>query len=383
MCSSVLTVEEAEAFIKAGKEFVVRLKSPGNEENRITFEDGIKGKIEMPENDEDFVILKSDGIPTYHFAHAVDDHLMRTTHVIRGDEWISSVPKHIQLFKLLGHKVPKFAHVAPIMKLDNGAKRKISKRKDPEAAVHFFAEQGYESEAVIEYLMTVAASDFEDWRRANPNESYKKFKFNLKKMSVSGALFDEVKLLDVSKNFISKMKSAEVYEKLSAWAKEFDSDFYELISADPDYTKRILAIDRDDAAKPRKDLAKWSEAKEYFAFFFEKLYSPDYTLPENINKADAAAFLERYITVYDENDDRQAWFDKIKSIAPELQFASETKAYKAEPEKYKGHAGDLSTVLRIAVTGRRNTPDLCSIMQVLGAEETKKRIDAAIKNFKG
>ena len=378
-----ITVEEAEAFIKAGKEFVVRLKSPGNEENRITFEDGIKGKIEMPENDEDFVILKSDGIPTYHFAHAVDDHLMRTTHVIRGDEWISSVPKHIQLFKLLGHKVPKFAHVAPIMKLDNGAKRKISKRKDPEAAVHFFAEQGYESEAVIEYLMTVAASDFEDWRRANPNESYKKFKFNLKKMSVSGALFDEVKLLDVSKNFISKMKSAEVYEKLSAWAKEFDSDFYELISADPDYTKRILAIDRDDAAKPRKDLAKWSEAKEYFAFFFEKLYSPDYTLPENINKADAAAFLERYITVYDENDDRQAWFDKIKSIAPELQFASETKAYKAEPEKYKGHAGDLSTVLRIAVTGRRNTPDLCSIMQVLGAEETKKRIDAAIKNFKG
>lgn len=378
-----ITVEEAEKLIAEGKEFVVRLKSPGNEENRITFEDGIKGKIEMPENDEDFVILKSDGIPTYHFAHAVDDHLMRTTHVIRGDEWISSVPKHIQLFKLLGHKVPKFAHVAPIMKLDNGAKRKISKRKDPEAAVHFFAEQGYESEAVIEYLMTVAASDFEDWRRANPNESYKKFKFNLKKMSVSGALFDEVKLLDVSKNFISKMKSGEVYEKLAAWAKEFDNDLYELITADPDYTKRILAIDRDDAQKPRKDLAKWSEAKEYFAFFFEKLYTPDYTLPENIAEGDAAAFLERYITVYDEADDRQAWFDKIKGIAPELQFASETKAYKAEPEKYKGHAGDLSTVLRIAVTGRRNTPDLCSIMQVLGVNETKKRINNAIKHFKG
>lgn len=378
-----ITVEEAEELIKSGKEFVVRLKSPGNEENRITFEDGIKGKIEMPENDEDFVILKSDGIPTYHFAHAVDDHLMRTTHVIRGDEWISSVPKHIQLFKLLGHKVPKFAHVAPIMKLDNGAKRKISKRKDPEAAVHFFAEQGYESEAVIEYLMTIAASDFEDWRRANPNESYKKFKFNLKKMSVSGALFDENKLLDVSKNFISRMKSAEVYEKLTSWAKEFDNEFYNILTEDKNFTLQMLAIDRDEAQKPRKDLAKWSEAKDYFAFFYESLYTPDCTLPENIAVDDAVEFLEKYVKVYDENDDRQAWFDKIKTIAPELQFASDTKAYKAEPEKYKGHAGDLSTVLRIAVTGRRNTPDLCSIMKVLGRSKVEDRIEKAIKNIKG
>ncbi len=378
-----ITVDEAEKLIAEGKEFVVRLKSPGSEENRITFEDGIKGKIEMPENDEDFVILKSDGIPTYHFAHAVDDHLMRTTHVIRGDEWISSVPKHIQLFKLLGHKVPKFAHVAPIMKLDNGAKRKISKRKDPEAAVHFFAEQGYESEAVIEYLMTIAASDFEDWRRANKDASYKDFKFNLKKMSVSGALFDENKLLDVSKNFISRMKSAEVYEKLTAWGLEFDTEFYNILTENKDFTLSILAIDRDEAQKPRKDLAKWSEAKEYFAFFYESLYTPDYTLPENIEATDAAAFLEKYIKVYDENDDRQAWFDKIKGIAPELQFASETKTYKAEPEKYKGHAGDLSTVLRIALTGRRNTPDLCSIMQVLGRDRVEERIEKAINHFKG
>ncbi len=351
-----ITVEEAKELINSGKDFVVRLKSPGCEENRITFEDGIKGKIEMPENDEDFVILKSDGIPTYHFAHAVDDHLMRTTHVIRGDEWISSVPKHIQLFKLLGHKVPKFAHVAPIMKLDNGAKRKISKRKDPEAAVQFFAEQGFEGDTVLEYLMTIAASDFEDWRRANKDASYKDFKFNLKKMSVSGALFDENKLLDVSKNRIAAMKSYEVYEKLTAWAKEFDGEFYNILTADKDFSLNMLAIDRDDAQKPRKDLAKWSEAKNYFAFFFEDLYSPDYTLPENIEKGDAAAFLNKYISVYDENDDRQAWFDKIKAIAPELQFAAETKVYKAEPEKYKGHAGDLSTVLRIALTGRRNTP---------------------------
>lgn len=376
-----ITFEEAKALIDEGKPYVVRLKSPGNEQNRIVFEDGIKGKIEMPENDEDFVLLKSDGIPTYHFAHAIDDHLMHTTHVIRGDEWISSVPKHIQLFRLLGFKVPKFAHVAPIMKLDNGAKRKISKRKDPEAAVRFFAEQGYESENVIEYLMTIASSDFEDWRRANPTLSYKDFKFNLKKMSVSGALYDENKLLDVSKNRIALLKSGEVYERLTTWAKEFDKDFYDLLTKNPDYTKSILAIDRDNSQKPRKDLAKWNEAKEFYAYFFEPTFTPNYTLPEHINKTDAAAFLKAYISVYDQNDDRQEWFNKIKQIAPTLNFAAETKEYKANPDNYKGHAGDLSTVLRIAITGRTNTPDLCSIMQVLGKDKCTERIQNTIKNL--
>lgn len=375
-----ITYEEAKALINEGKPFVVRLKSPGSEENKVTFEDTIKGKIEMPENDEDFVLLKSDGIPTYHFAHAVDDHLMHTTHVLRGDEWISSVPKHIQLFKLLGFKLPKFGHISPIMKLDNGAKRKISKRKDPEAAVHFFAEQGYDSECVINYLMTVAASDFEDWRRANPNASYKEFKFNLKKMSVSGALFDEVKLTDVSKNMISKLNSGEVYEKLTAWAKEFDTEFYGILTKNPDYTKSVLAIDRD-VPKPRKDIARWSEAKDYFSYLFEELYVPNAELPENIQNADAVAFLSAYKDVYNPEDDRQAWFDKIKEIAPTLGFAAETKQYKADPDSYKGHAGDLSTVLRIAVTGRRNTPDLCSIMQVLGTDECIKRINDTINSL--
>ncbi len=373
-----ITVDEAKALIEQGKPYVIRLKSTGSEENRIVFEDGIKGKIEMPENDEDFVLLKSDGIPTYHFAHAVDDHLMHTTHVIRGDEWISSVPKHIQLFKLLGFKVPKYAHVAPIMKLDNGAKRKISKRKDPEAAVRFFAEQGYESENVIEYLMTIAASDFEDWRRANPDASYKTFKFNLKKMSVSGALFDENKLLDVSKNRISRLKSGEVYEKLTAWAKEFDTELYEILIKDEAYTKAMLAIDRDEAAKPRKDLAKWSEAKEYYSYFFKEYYTPCLELPENISRTDAVSFLKAYLSVYCENDDKQEWFNRIKNLAPDLGFAAEIKEYKANPEGFKGHAGDLSTVLRIAITGRRNTPDLCSIMQVLGKAETENRISYAI-----
>ena len=374
-----ITYEQAKALIDEGKPFVVRLRSPGSEENRITFDDTIKGKIEMPENDEDFVLLKSDGIPTYHFAHAIDDHLMHTTHVLRGDEWISSVPKHIQLFKLLGFKVPKFGHVSPIMKLDNGAKRKISKRKDPEAAVHFFAEQGYESICVIEYLMTIAASDFEDWRRANPDADYKTFKFNLKKMSVSGALFDENKLNDVSKTKIAAMKSDEVYDRLTAWAKEFDVEFYDLLVANPEFTKAMLAIDRDDAKKPRKDLAKWSEAKDYFTFFFDALYTPCHDLPENIAASDAKAFLAEYKKVYDASDDRQGWFDKIKLVAPTLGFAAETKEYKANPDSFKGSAGDLSTILRIAVTGRTNTPDLCSIMQVLGADECFKRMDAMIE----
>ncbi len=376
-----ITFEEAEQLIKSGKPYVIRLKSPGNEANRITFEDGIKGKIEMPENDEDFVLLKSDGIPTYHFAHAIDDHLMHTTHVIRGDEWISSVPKHIQLFRLLGFKPPKFAHVAPIMKLDNGAKRKISKRKDPEAAVRFFAEQGYESENVIEYLMTIASSDFEDWRRANPTLSYKDFKFNLKKMSVSGALYDENKLLDVSKNRIALLKSDEVYQKLTDWAKEFDNEFYTLLTRNEKYTKSILAIDRDNSQKPRKDLAKWNEAKDFYAYFFNETFTPCYSLPEHISKADAATFLKEYAAIYNPDLDRQEWFGQIKEIAPKLNFAAETKEYKANPEAYKGHAGDLSTVLRIAITGRTNTPDLCSIMQVLGKEECLKRIENTINNL--
>lgn len=375
-----ITVEEAKALIDEGKPYVIRLKSPGSEENRVFVDDGIKGKVELPENDEDFVLLKSDGIPTYHFAHAVDDHLMRTTHVIRGDEWLSSVPKHIQLFKLLGFKPPKFCHVAPIMKLDGGAKRKISKRKDPEAAVHYFAEEGYDAKSVIEYLMTIASSEFEDWRRANPTEPRQKFKFNLKKMSVSGALFDGDKLNDVSKNVVSTMNSETVVAKLLEWAQEFDSEFYEILNHNVEFTKAVFAIDRD-CPKPRKDIAKWNEAKDYCSYFFNELFVPSYEFPENIAAADVKVFLEKYMEVYSADDTKEEWFNKIKEIAPTLGFAAETKEYKANKEAYKGSAGDLSTILRIAVTGRRNTPDLCSIMQVLGREECVKRLSGAIANI--
>ncbi|MBQ3549906.1 MAG: glutamate--tRNA ligase [Clostridia bacterium] len=376
-----ITVDEAEALIKEGKPFVVRLKSPGSEENKVIFDDGIKGKIEMPENDEDFVILKSDGIPTYHFAHAVDDHLMGTTHVIRGDEWISSTPKHLQLFKLLGFKAPKYVHVSPIMKLDNGAKRKISKRKDPEAAVHFFAEQGYPAESVIEYLMTIAASDFEDWRRANPTEDYKKFKFNIKKMSASGALFDTDKLNDVSKTVISRMKVDEVVTRLLDWAKEYDPEFYEILQKDVDRAKAIYNIDRENP-KPRKDIIKWSDAKNYAEYMFTELYKPCFELPTHISTESAVKILEAYKTAYDPTHDNSQWFETIKSICPAANFATDTKAYKAEPEKYAGSPGDASTIIRVSITGRTNTPDLCSIMKVLGYDTCIARIDAAIAHFK-
>lgn len=376
-----ITVEQAKALIDEGKPFVVRLRSPGSESQKVVFEDGIKGKIEMPENDEDFVILKSDGIPTYHFAHAIDDHLMGTTHVIRGDEWISSTPKHLQLFRLLGFKPPKYVHVSPIMKSENGAKRKISKRKDPEAAVHFFAEQGYPTESVIEYLMTIAASDFEDWRRANPTEDYKKFKFNIKKMSASGALFDTNKLNDVSKGVISRMPSREVTDRLLEWAEEFDRDFYGVISRDRTYTEAVFAIDRD-VPKPRKDIVKWSDAENYCSYFFDELYKPCFNLPENISPDSAVKILEAYRKVYNPEHDNTEWFEAIKSICPAADFASDTKEYKKQPEKYRGSPGDASTIIRIAVTGRTNTPDLCSIMKLLGTERTAARIDAAIAHFK-
>lgn len=375
-----LSYEQIKAKIDAGCKYVVRLRSPGDESKRIVFDDMIKGKIEMPENDEDFVLLKSDGIPTYHFAHAVDDHLMRTTHVIRGDEWISSVPKHIQLFKLLGFKVPKYAHVAPIMKEDNGSKRKLSKRKDPEAAVRFYIEQGYPADSVTEYLLTVANSDFEEWRRANQGVSNENFKLNLKKMSVSGALFDLAKLNDISKNVISKFDANTVLNLVIEWAKEFDSELYELINADTDYALQIFTIDRD-VPKPRKDIAKWNEVKDYVSYFYDSIFENEYILPEHISNADAVKILELYKNVYDENDDRNAWFDKIKSICPEAGFCPEVKLYKANPESYRGHSGDAATIIRVAITGRTNSPDLCEIMKVLGKDRIMARIDAAISHF--
>ena len=379
ICRS-LTPEEALAKIESGESYVVRLRSMGSESNRIKFDDMIKGTIEMPENDEDIVLLKSDGIPTYHFAHAVDDHLMRTTHVIRGDEWISSVPKHLQLFKTLGFKPPKYAHVSPIMVEDNGNKRKLSKRKDPQAAMHFYAQQGYPADSVLEYLLTIANSDYEDWRRANPTAARNTFKFNLKKMSVSGALFDLDKLNDVSKTTIARMDAEVVTDKVIAWAEEYAPDFAALLKRDRAYTVAIFSIDRYNA-KPRKDIAMWSEVPDYVSYFFPELYNNALELPEHIAPADAAAVLSTYKGVYDASQDKDTWFTTVKSICESLGFCPDVKQYKADPTAWKGHVGDVSTIIRIAITGRRNTPDLCSIMQTLGIATVNSRLDAAINAF--
>ncbi|HIZ55471.1 MAG TPA: glutamate--tRNA ligase [Firmicutes bacterium] len=376
-----ISYAEAKEKIEAGQPFVVRLKSPGSENNRIVFDDMIKGKIEMPENDQDIVLLKTDGIPTYHFAHAVDDHLMRTTHVIRGDEWIASTPIHLQLFKLLGFKVPKYAHISPIMKEENGGKRKLSKRKDPEAAVHYYAEQGYPADSVIEYLLTLMNSDFEDWRRMNLDAPNTAFKVNFKKMSVSGALFDLVKLNDVSKNTISRMPAETVCAQLLKWAEEYDPAFYALLQRDPAYTQAVFSIDRG-GKKPRKDIAKWSDAKEYAAYFYDELFVNTYALPENICPADAAAAMEAYIPLYSEQDDQNEWFEKLKQVSPQIGYASEVKAYKADPSAYKGHVGDIGTMVRVAITGRTNSPDLCEIMKVLGKERSVARLQKAAEIWK-
>ena len=377
-----LTLEEIEKNLKDGKSYVLRFRSQGDEEKKIAFDDMIRGKIEMPENAIDEVLLKSDGIPTYHFAHICDDHFMRTTHVIRAEEWLSSVPKHIAIFKACGFKVPKYAHLSQVMKLDedDGNKRKISKRKDPEAAVSYFFEAGFPRESILEYLFTLINSNFEDWRRANPKESVFAFPFNLKKMSPSGCLFDLVKLNDVSKNVISVMDADTVYKYIAEWAEKYDEEFFKVFTANPQRSRDMVNIDRE-SPKPRKDLAKWSEVKEYFAYMFEEYHTPAFDLPENIQKEDAKAILESYLEVYSDSDDKDIWFSKIKDLCEPLGFTPNVKEYKKNPELFKGHVGDVSTVIRLAVTGRKNTPDLCSIMKLLGKDTVKTRINAIVNSL--
>lgn len=377
-----ITVEEAKKRIDNGEEYVVRLKSPGRADSKISFKDEVKGKIEMPENILDIVLLKKDGTPTYHFAHAVDDHLMHTTHVTRGDEWISSVPIHLQLFRVLGVKPPKYAHIAPIMKEDaeTGGKRKLSKRKDPEAAVSFYAEAGYPAGAVNEYLMTIANSNYEDWRRANKTESIDKFDFRLSKMSKAGALFDMVKLHDVSKTYISTMNAQEVYDAVEAWSSKYDEQLNNLITADKEYALKIFSIERGNK-KPRKDIGKWSEIKDYIAYFYDELFDGVRGWAENVTKEDIAAVLKRYLDVYDPDGAAEDWFPAVQELAAEMGFARSPKEYKQDPDSFKGHAGDVAGIIRVAVTGRLNTPDLYTIMQVLGADKVKARMEEAINSL--
>ena len=376
-----LSDEEIIEKVNNGVPFTVRLRSEGDISRKIRFEDMIKGKIEMSENVNDVVVLKADGIPTYHFAHAVDDHLMRTTHVVRGDEWIASVPTHIELFRALGNKPLKYAHIAPIMKEENGGKRKLSKRKDPEANISYYIEKGYPEAAVKEYMLTILNSNFEEWRKANKTEDISKFPFNLKKMSVSGALFDMVKFNDVSKNVISVMKAQQVYDLVTAWAKDYNEALYKLFVDDKEKATAILNIDRENP-KPRKDIACWEEVQNYVSFFYNELYDADYTLPENIKKEDAIEILAKYKDVYSKDDTKEEWFNRIKELCSDCGFTPNVKEYKQNPDAFKGHVGDVSTVIRIAITSRTNTPDLYYILQILGVDEIMRRIDDAINSYK-
>ena len=372
-------MEDIQAQLSAGNLWVLRFRSTGSIENQFKFDDLVKGKLTITENNVDHVLLKSDGIPTYHFAHAVDDHLMRTTHVVRGDEWLPTLPFHIQLFKALGFKLPKYVHIGPLMKMDGTSKRKLSKRKDPELALTFYKAEGFPVKAVYEYVMTILNSNFEDWRRANPDADATEFKFSPKKLNPAGSLFDYAKLTDVSKNVISRMSAEEVYTLLLEWAKEFDPDFGEKLAADKDYAVSILAIGRG-GKKPRKDLATWKEAKPYMGFFYDA-YLEVPVFDEKYDKATIKSVLEKFVASYDPADDSGVWFDKVKAITEQIGFTTDMKAYKADPTAFPGTVADVSTFIRQAVTGKTNSPDLYTVMQILGKERSLFRIRAVMNSL--
>ena len=370
-----ITMEEVESNLAAGNPFVLRLLADGDPEKKTPFTDLVKGKLDIPENDEDFVLLKSDGIPTYHFAHAVDDHLMGTTHVIRGEEWLPSLSKHIMLFRYLGFKLPKYLHIAQIMRLDeNGNKKKLSKR-DMGANMDDYSRMGYAPACVCEYIMTLLNSNYEEWHAQNAEKPYTDFPFNIKKMSTSGCLFDFNKLNDVSKNVISRMTAKEVTDQVTAWALEYDPAFGEKLAARPEFTEAIFAIGRG-GKKPRKDLATWADAKPYMGFFFDFVQEDQYE--EKFDAADIKIALEKFLLSYDPTDDMNGWFEKVKAVAREIGYADDMKAYKAEPEAYRGSIADVSMFLRVAVTGKLNAPDLYTVMQILGKDETTRRIQNMI-----
>ncbi|MBO4413898.1 MAG: glutamate--tRNA ligase [Clostridia bacterium] len=372
-----ITLEEVENHLKNGDPFTLRILADGDGERKVKVNDLVRGALEIPENDEDFVLLKSDGIPTYHFAHAVDDHLMRTTHVIRGEEWLPSLPKHVQLFRYLGFRPPKYLHTAQIMKLDeNGNKKKLSKR-DLGLDMKDYERGGYDPECVCEYVMTLLNSNFDEWRLANPDLHYTEFPFSIKKMSNSGCLLDLAKLGDVSKNVISRMTAEEVLIKLEKWTAGFDAQLHDLISGDREYALSILSIGRG-GKKPRKDIATWRDARDYMSPFYDELFEMKDAFPEGFDNSDVVGVLSDFRSFYNEADDSAAWFAGVKSIGEKYGFCPDMKLYKASPESYKGSVADVSSFLRVAVTGRMNSPDLYTVMHVLGRDRTLSRIDAAI-----
>ena len=376
-----IKIEDAYNRIKNGEKFIIRLKSPGDFENKVVVQDLVKGKIEFPENDLDIVIMKSDGLPTYHFAHLVDDHLMRTTHITRGDEWVSSLPIHIQLFKMFGFNPPKYAHLSPIMKQEGDTKRKLSKRKDPEAAMSYYFELGIPTEAVHLYLMTIANTNFEQWYDQNKDKSIDDFKFEFKKISSSGALFDLEKLINISRNYISYLDARDVYERVLNWSLEYDTELYELLSKYKEYTINLFSIERYQK-KPRKDFESWSSVKKNIWYMYDELFNDVVYDFQKINdKEEIKNILELYLDkYYNELDDKDTWFNKIKELSDELGYASNMKEYKLNPDSFKGNVADVSTVIRVAITSSSMTPDLYELMKLLGTKRIKERINKILEN---
>ena len=375
-----LTFEQIEESLKAGKPYVIRLKSDGDmslpedQIKRIHVQDAIRGTLDMPANDQDTVILKATGIPTYHFAHVVDDHLMRTTHVVRGAEWLPSLPIHVELFEKLGWEPPIYCHTAQLMKLDEeGNKRKLSKRKDPELSLDYYRNQGYHPAAVREYLLTILNSNFEEWRIANPDADINEFEFTTEKMSTSGALFDLNKLNDISKDVLLKISAADLFDFLKDWAAEFKPEIMHMF-ADRAYLEKILDIGRD-GAKPRKDHFYAQQMVENISYFFDDMFKVEDSFPAEVEAAgDTSAILTKYLETYDHSDDQETWFNKIRTITEELGYAVKPKDFKKNPDQYKGHVGHVSTVIRVALMGRQQSPDVWEIQQILGEERTKERL---------
>ena len=371
-----LSPDEAAERIKNGENYVIRLKSQGDFNKKFKFDDLAFGTMEFPENDIDTIIMKSGNLlPTYHFAHLVDDHLMRTTHVVRGQEWVSSIPTHYELFKTFGFKLPKYVHTPLILKKDGDKIRKISKRLDPEARMTYYEEKGYPIYSVIEAIMTIANSNYEAWRDNNPDKPFTDFEFSPKKMSASGALFDLDKLDNISKNYISRLKATEVFDMLDEWSKEYDKDFNELINKYKEYTINILNIEREQK-KPRKDYASFSEVKGQVWYMYDELYKDfKYEFDEKLSKEEIKNVLDTYFKeYYDEKDDKDTWFNKMKEMTDKLGYCSDMKEYKANPDKYKGSVADISNIIRVGVTSKSQTPDLYVILQLLGKDRINKRI---------
>ena len=383
-----LSVDQYIERVESGEEYILRFRSSGNHLKKMSFIDGAKGKIEMAENDQDIVIKKADGLPTYHFAHVCDDHFMRTTHVVRGEEWLPSTPMHIELFDAIGFKKPTYIHVPLIMVKDGESRRKLSKRKDKEAAVVYFLKAGYPVEGVIEYLMTLVNSDFEMWRSANKDKDISEFKFKLNKMSSSGSLLDMDKLNDISKNYLATLNSDELFNKLINWSKEYNKDIYDLLNNDVEYSKKVLSVERDSAKKVRKDLAKYEDFKEYYSYFFAEEYNKEILAGFNFNFDNGnitnnliKEILIKYLDVYDENDTKEEWFNKIKEVASSFNFATDMKDYKLNKQKYNGSVAEIATIIRVAVTSKTNTPDLYEIMNVITSKNTISRIKNVIENI--